>query len=85
MVKTFTVNELIAFAKSDRDVKRVLRLDLMSVAKTPSSEIIKALKHDNLSVNSRVARAVGKIVIFLGLDHKASREMLSRAVSSLLA
>ncbi|GAB7327837.1 hypothetical protein MBLNU13_g11630t1 [Cladosporium sp. NU13] len=80
MVKTFTVNELIAFAKSDRDVKRVLRLDLMSVAKTPSAEIIKALKHDNLSVNSRVARAIGKIVNFLGLDHKSSREMLSRAV-----
>lgn len=83
MVKTFTVNELFAFAKSDRDVKRVLRLDLMSVAKTPSAEIIKALKHDNLSVNSRVARAIGKIVIFLGLNHKSSREMLSRAVSSL--
>lgn len=83
MVKTFTVKELIAFSKSDRDVKRVLRLDLMSVAKTPSSEIIKALKHDNLSVNSRAASAIGKIVIFLGLDHKSSREMLSRAVSSL--
>jgi hypothetical protein len=83
MVKTFTVNELFAFARSDRDVKRVLRLDLMSVAKTPSAEIVKALKHDNLSVNSRVARAIGKIVIFLGLDHNSSREMLSRAVSSL--
>lgn len=81
MVKTFTVKELITFSKSDRDVKRVLRLDLMSVAKTPSSEIIKALKHDNLSVNSRVASAIGKIVNFLGLDHKSSREMLSRAVS----
>ena len=55
----------------------------MSVAKTPSAEIVKALKHDNLSVNSRVARAIGKIVIFLGLDHKSSREMLSRAVGSL--
>jgi hypothetical protein len=83
MVKTFTVKELIAFSNSDRDVRRVLRLDLMKVAKTPSSEIIKALKHDNLSVNSRVACAIGKIVIFLGLDHKSSREMLSRAVSSL--
>lgn len=54
---------------------------VISLAKTPSSEIIKALKHDNLSVNSRVASAIGKIVMFLGLDHKSSREMLSRAVS----
>jgi hypothetical protein len=81
MVKTFTVKELIAFSKSDRDVKRVLRLDVMAVAKTPSADIIKALKHDNITVNSRVAGAVGKVVIFLGLDHNSSREMLSRAVS----
>lgn len=84
MVKTFSVKELIAFSKSDKDVNHVLRLDLMKVSKTPAADIIKALKHDNISVNSRVASAIGKIVIFLGLDHKSSRVMLSRAVSSLI-
>jgi hypothetical protein len=81
IVKTFSVEDLIAFSNSDKDVKRVLRLDIMAVAKTPSAEIIKALKQDNLTVNSRVATAIGKIVLFLGLNHKSSREMLSRAVS----
>lgn len=81
MVKTFSIQELIIFSNSDRDVKRVLRLDVMAVAKTPAFEIRKALQHSNLEVNSRVAAAVGKIVLFLGLDHKSSREMLSRAVS----
>jgi hypothetical protein len=82
-VKTYTLQDLIVFSNSDVDVKRVLRLDVLSMreTKTSADKIIDTLKKDKLRVDGRIAAAIGKIVMFLGLNHKSSKEMLSRAVS----
>lgn len=83
MVKSFSIEELIAFAESDSVVKRVLRLDQMALPKTNAAQLMKILKRGNVRVDGRVAAAIGRIIIFLGMNHKSSMEMLCRAVSHL--
>jgi hypothetical protein len=78
------LKDLVAFAESNKAVKRVLRLDKLASAKSSATEITKTLKQDNVRINGATAAAIAEIVIFLGLDHTSSIDMLSRAVHEIV-
>jgi hypothetical protein len=84
IANTITLADLIAFEKSNRAVRRVLRLDKLASAKSSATEITKTLKQDNVRVDGPTAAAIAEIVIFLGLDHTSSIDMLSRAVHEIV-
>jgi hypothetical protein len=80
MVKTFSLRDMVGFAENHNLVKRLLRLDQLAMVQTSATEIIKAFKENAIKIGGRVAAAIAELVIFLGLDHTSSRDMLSRAV-----
>jgi len=80
MVKCFSIQDLIAFSKRDAAVKRVLRLDQMAVPGTKAVQLIQILKRGKVRVDGQVAGAIAKIILFLGIDHNSSIEMLCRIV-----
>ena len=84
IVNTVTLKDIIAFAEGNRAVRRVLRLDKLVSANSSATEITKALKQDNVRIDGPTAAAIAEIIIFLGLDHSSSIDMLSRAVHEIV-
>ncbi|KAM0716584.1 hypothetical protein Q7P37_008029 [Cladosporium fusiforme] len=80
VIKTFSLADITTFANSSRSLKQVLRLDQLAAVKSSATEIIKSFKEHDIKVTGRVANAIGKVVLFLGLDHTSLREGLARAV-----
>ena len=84
IVKTITMKDIVSFAEGNRAVRRVLRLDKLASAKSSATEITKTLKQDNVRIDGPTAAAIAEIIIFLGLDHSSSIDMLSRAVHEIV-
>ena len=61
-----------------------MRLDKLASAKSSATEITKTLKQDNVRIDGPTAAAIAEIIIFLGLDHSSSIDMLSRAVHEIV-
>lgn len=84
IVNTITLRGIITFAEGNRAVRRVLRLDKLASAKSSATEITKTLKRDNVRIDGLTAAAIAETVIFLGLSHLSSIDMLSRAVHEIV-
>ena len=84
IVNTVSLQDIVAFAESNKAVKRVLRIDKLTSAKSSATEITKTLKQDNIRMDGPTAAAIAQIVIFLGLDHMSSTDTLSRAVHEIV-
>lgn len=79
MIKTFAIGEFCQFVDRNADVKRLLRLDKV-IAKDKFDVVTRGLKRDRLKITDSVAAAIAELVMYFGLDHTSSKEMLSHLV-----
>jgi len=77
VVKTFSYQELVAFAETDGLTRKTLRLPELRLSGTSSTEILKTMKQSKLGITPQVAVIIAKLVMFLGIDSNASMSKLA--------
>jgi hypothetical protein len=84
IVKTFSYQELVGFAQSDRIARKTLRLPELRCSGTSSTDILKIMKQNKLRITPQVAILIANFVIFLGVDSSASMSKIAFLVCEIV-
>jgi hypothetical protein len=84
IVRTFSYQELIGFAQSDRLTRETLRLPELRCSGTSSTEILKIMKQNKLKITPQVAILIANFVMFLGIGSNANMEDIAFLVCEIV-
>jgi hypothetical protein len=84
IVQTFSYQELVAFAESDRLTRDTLRLPELSLSGTSSPDILKIMKQSKCRITPQVAVLIASFVMFLGMDFSSARDGIAFLVCEIV-